>query len=133
MAEFGLFQAVKSLVDKSNVQKNVTGYVNKNIDFIIADKKLEQNIYRICQEALNNIIKHSECAEFMIDFIYSDEKLAITISDDGVGFDIEQQFGSQKTSLGLLNMKERAESGGGTFSIDSIKDMGTTVYMSFNI
>lgn len=133
LAEFGLFQAVKSLVDKSNIQKKIHGYVTKNEDFIILDKKIEQNIYRICQEALNNIIKHSDCSELIIDFKSMDGKLSITISDDGVGFDLEEEYGSKRASLGLLNMKERAESCGGSFTIDSIKEMGTTIFMSFNI
>lgn len=133
LAEFGLFQAVKALIDKTNMQKKMVGYVSSNTEFTIFDKKLEQNIYRICQEALNNIIKHSGCSEYVIDFNYIDDQLSITISDDGIGFDIEEEFGSKNASLGLLNMKERAESSGGTFTIDSIQNMGTTIYMSFNI
>jgi two-component system sensor histidine kinase UhpB len=131
--EFGLVQALKSHVELRNLSKNNRGEVTQNIEFRISDKKLELNIYRICQEAIRNIAKHSRCKEYFIDFYLVDENLEITISDDGVGFDVENELYNKGGSLGLFNMKERADAVGGFFEMDSILSLGTTIFMNFKI
>ncbi|MDX1701817.1 MAG: sensor histidine kinase, partial [Melioribacteraceae bacterium] len=132
LSEFGLVPALRSLIDRTNSQGKMIGYVSQEKEFKLKDKKLEQNIYRICQEALNNIIKHSECDEFHIDIKNYNNTLKLVISDDGKGFNVGDKMRNGKTSLGLLNMKERAEAVGGNLSIDSIENMGTTIYLSVN-
>ena len=133
LGEFGLVQALRSLVDKTNMKCKMKGYVTENEEFKIIRERTEQNIYRICQEALNNIIKHSDCTEFHVDIVHSDKKLSITISDNGRGFIFDEQMSFCNSSLGLLNMKERAESIGGTLMVDSMEKMGTSIYLSINI
>jgi len=133
LSEFGLVQALMALVDKINLQGKMQGYVNQNNELEVKDKNLEQNIYRICQEALSNIIKHSECTEFNVDIFVLENSLKIMISDDGKGFNIEEQFNYGNSSLGLLNMKERAAAIGGSFTVDSIENMGTTIYLNVDI
>ncbi|MBK7980265.1 MAG: hypothetical protein IPK06_09785 [Ignavibacteriae bacterium] len=130
--EFGLLAAIQSLVDRINNKTSIQGYVTYNTKFRIEYQDIELQIYRICQEALNNIEKHSCCSEFNIDFYFKDNFLQISISDNGNGFDIESDYEMKVPSLGLLNMKERAESFGGTFEIDSIINMGTTINLEFN-
>lgn len=131
--EFGLVSAIKSLVDKINLQGVNHGYVIQNKNIILNEKTLELNIYRICQEALHNILKHSNCEEFYIDFYIDKKFLSVTVADNGRGFDMEKHFNNEKSSLGILNMKERAESVAGSFNIDSIESMGTTISMKFQI
>jgi len=133
LSEFGLVQALMALVDKINLQGKMQGYVNQNNELEVKDKNLEQNIYRICQEALSNIIKHSECTEFNVDIFVLENSLKIMISDDGTGFNIEEQFNYGNSSLGLLNMKERAAAIGGSLTVDSIENMGTTIYLNVDI
>lgn len=131
--EFGLVSAIKSLVDKINLQGINHGYVSQNKNIILNEKTLELNIYRICQEALHNILKHSNCEEFYIDFYIDKKFLSVTVADNGRGFDMEKHFNNEKSSLGILNMKERAESVAGSFKIDSMESMGTTISMKFQI
>ncbi|MCB0745359.1 MAG: sensor histidine kinase, partial [Ignavibacteriae bacterium] len=133
LEEFGLIQAIASLIDRTNLQGNMKGYIVQNKEFRITEKKLEKNIYRICQEALNNIIKHSECSEFYLEFNLDNSILDIVISDNGKGFDLNEQFGNERSSLGLFNMKEGVEAVGGKFNIDSIKDIGTNISLKFKI
>ncbi len=133
LGEFGLVQAIKSLVDRINLQGKIKGFVIQNKEFRIDEIILEQNIYRICQEALNNIIKHSNCSEFYLDFNLNSNILDVKISDDGRGFNLDEQYSRERASLGIFNMKERAESVGGTFNIDSMLSMGTTISLKFQI
>ena len=89
---------------------------------------LKVNIFRIVQEALNNVAKHSK-AEW-VDISLSENRggIELVVSDDGVGMglDIIMQT-STATSLGLTSMRERAELTGGSFSIESAPGEGTTI------
>ena len=131
--EFGLVHALKSHIEIRNLKNDKCGEVTQNIEFRISDKKLELNIYRICQEAIKNIAKHSRCEEYSIDFHLVDNNLGITITDDGVGFDVEEEYHKKGGSLGLFNMKERADAIGGSFEISSLHTLGTRIFMNFNI
>ena len=92
------------------------------------DPEIEIVLYRILQEALNNIAKHSEAKYVNVLLTYSHPKLICTIKDDGVGF--EQTggmvpFESGKRGIGLLGMRERVGSVGGTMDIRSKNEEGT--------
>jgi PAS domain S-box-containing protein len=91
-------------------------------------ENLKVNIFRIAQEALNNIAKHSE-AEWVDIALSGDEcGIGLVISDDGVGMDLDMILQTNAVkSLGLTSMRERAELGGGTFTIDSTPGEGTTI------
>ena len=68
--EFGLIAALSSIIESINKNSNMHGTLscNKN-DFQLFDQ-LEVNLYRICQEAINNIVKHSKCSNFFLQFVY---------------------------------------------------------------
>lgn len=85
-------------------------------------------IFRITQEALNNIAKHS-CAEWVdIKLLRRGGSLRLTIEDDGNGFSVEEVLSqTYGRSLGLTGMKERAEIMGGVFSIQSRPGEGTKI------
>jgi signal transduction histidine kinase len=87
---------------------------------------LDQNVtlcvFRVIQEALQNAIKHSGAKEVMVHLSGSDDKLTVTVIDDGTGFDVQSRFGS---GLGLISMKERLEALGGTLTIRSAPRTGT--------
>jgi signal transduction histidine kinase len=129
LSEFGLVPALRSLVDRINSSGKLKGFVNQENELMLIDENIEKTIYRICQEALNNIIKHSDCREFSIDISNDSDSLKVVISDDGKGFNVNEKMRNGSTSLGLLNMKERADAIGAGFSIDSIQNMGTSIYL----
>ena len=92
------------------------------------DPEIEIVLYRILQEALNNIAKHSEAKHVNILLTYSHPKLICTIKDDGVGFEQTEgmvPFVSGKQGIGLLGMRERVGSVGGTMDIRSKNAEGT--------
>lgn len=94
---------------------------------IPADLKIV--IFRIAQEALNNIAKHSRAEWVDLSLLRNGEALELTITDDGVGMDLEYILkSSTASSLGLTGMRERAELTAGTFSILSAPGEGTTVH-----
>jgi len=76
-------------------------------------------IYRIAQEALNNIVKHSQADHVKIDLRGGDEGFELVIDDNGVGFDPDSVLApaSGRRNLGLIGMKERAELLGGNFNV----------------
>jgi signal transduction histidine kinase len=81
-------------------------------------------LYRIIQEALNNAWRHADGAVPTVTVTGSDSRLIIEVADPGPGFDPAVAEGSE-THLGLVSMRERAESLGGQFRIDSAPGRGT--------
>lgn len=91
---------------------------------------LKAVIYRILQEAMNNIAKHSKANHVGISLMRKkDDRIELVIGDNGIGFDME----SIKEGLGLGSMKERAELSGGSFDIESVRGKGTVIRASWPI
>ncbi|MEL6304926.1 MAG: sensor histidine kinase, partial [Bacteroidota bacterium] len=87
------------------------------------------NAYRIVQESLQNCVKHAQCENALVDFDCDKQKLTLTISDDGIGFDT----GKGKRGIGLRNIVSRVKKINGTLQIDSKKNKGTTVTVSLPV
>jgi two-component system, NarL family, sensor kinase len=81
------------------------------------------NFYRIVQESLNNIVKHSEATRAEINLRQTDRAITLTIHDDGRGFDT-QAIGA---GMGMNSMRERAEAAGASFHVTSEPGRGTSV------
>jgi len=82
-------------------------------------------LYRICQEALNNIAKHASASMVDIDLNLKPNGLDLRISDNGCGFDTTKQLPSGHYGLSMIN--ERAEAIGATLAITSQPDEGTEI------
>ena len=105
--------------------------IEKQID-LTEDKvphSLKIVIYRICQEALNNIAKHSKADLVTLSLRKTDDPIELVIRDNGQGFDVEETLSkeSYERGFGLSSMRERAELTGGSFSIESNKGAGTVI------
>jgi signal transduction histidine kinase len=81
-------------------------------------------VFRVVQEALQNAIKHGHARKIAMHLKGSPSGLALTIVDDGVGFEVESMWGK---GLGLVSMTERLDSIGGTVAIHSSPGAGTCV------
>ncbi len=81
------------------------------------------NLYRIIQEQLRNIFKHANASMVTIALSIVEQKLGMTITDDGVGFNITEI----KSGIGVANMKRRVESFAGRFEIDSLPGNGCKI------
>lgn len=89
-------------------------------------------LYRVTQEALNNVQRHAQAKNVSVVLEKTKTSVAIIIEDDGKGFDLEtDESGKERTTaqkLGLLGMQERLELVGGTLTIESVPQQGTTIF-----
>lgn len=116
-------------------QLNDTSSINfnchiDNIDNLIA-KDLEINVYRIIQESISNIIKHSNSQNASVIVIKGESKIKINIEDDGNGFDVNEKL--EKRSLGIASIYERSKILKGEVLIKSNHDSGTIIQIDIPI
>jgi PAS domain S-box-containing protein len=90
--------------------------------------EIETTLYRIAQEALNNIAKHACARHVEIILERRSEQVSLIVEDDGVGFDPAEMDG-QRRGFGLLGMQERAALVGATVQIESAPGEGTTIFV----
>jgi PAS domain S-box-containing protein len=126
LKDFGLIVAIQNLIDKAN-QIHTTNFRFHSYDLNNRlDTKLEKAIFRICQESLNNIIKHANANNANFQIFGNEEGVVLVVDDDGVGFDTQlSSFKEGKSGIGLLSIRERVASFNGTFTIDSKINNGT--------
>ncbi|MDZ7838439.1 MAG: histidine kinase [Actinomycetota bacterium] len=91
--------------------------------------KVKHEVYRIAQETLNNIVKHSEATRVKIHLSLSPSILKFCISDNGTGFDIKDR--STKRNMGINIMKERSKVINASLSISSKKGEGTSITLVY--
>ena len=92
--------------------------------------KLETALFRLTQEALNNIRKHANAKHVWINLSINNRRGAVLrVRDDGQGFDVNEalQAARARGSVGLVQMRERTERAGGVFSIETAPGKGTTI------
>jgi signal transduction histidine kinase len=96
---------------------------------------LKTSIYRIFQEGLNNIAKHSKGDLVSLSLQKTDTSIELIVEDNGQGFDVKEVLSTEsyKRGLGLSSMRERTELSGGSFTIESIKGKGTVIRASWPI
>ncbi len=92
----------------------------------------ERTIFDIIQEAVGNVKKHAQAKNVWIALAAADDHLLVGVRDDGRGFDVERMRAEydKRSSLGMLNMEERAQAVGGKLSIQSQPGTGTTIRLS---
>jgi signal transduction histidine kinase len=87
--------------------------------------QVETALFRIAQEALNNVIKHAHARRVALHLEFNAASVAVIVEDDGTGFDVGAAV--RAGSVGLLGMRERAELAGGQLEIESHVGEGTSV------
>src|SRR5450631_1309035 len=95
------------------------------------EKQKELILFRIVQETLNNIIKHSKASRIGVELSYEPDLFQLSLKDDGVGFDMVrfENNGQLPGGLGIHNMQNRAQLINAEFSISSKPGEGTSVYL----
>jgi len=119
----GLVNAVRSLMKRQTDRTSISGTLN-----VIGDERLlradeEDNLLRICQEALTNVLRHSKATTIIITITFEIAKLTLSISDNGIGF----AGGEARYGFGINNMRERAAAIGGTLSFNASAESGTNI------
>lgn len=126
----GLIKALEFEVEQLNKPGvyNITLSITGNSVFLAADKELV--LFRIVQEALNNVIKHSLATTISLQLNYEFDKLILTIIDNGKGFDHTTETIS---GTGLSNMAKRTQLLKGNFIINSTSGKGTIIKIEIPI
>lgn len=122
--KYGLYSAVNILVEKMSSDSGIEISYKKQENSAGLSEEIETAVYRIIQEGLNNVVKHSESSNASVRLRHSTGSLALTIQDHGVGFNAKDVA---KMGVGFADMRVRAESLGGHFSVFSSKDIGTVI------
>jgi len=123
----GLVPSLRDLLDRV---ENDTGIeidlFTKNITKRFNPEK-ELALYRIAQEAMNNIVTHARAQKVSLNLVKTNHKIVLRVEDDGTGFDPQKatKVSKRKGPLGLLIMEERALQVGGKFTIESRPGSGT--------
>ena len=94
---------------------------------------IEDNLLRIAQEAMTNIIKHAQATLAEIELDYGPQNVLLRVKDNGVGFDQNQKTGHQNGHFGLLGITERAKRLGASLKIESEPGAGTLVTVQVGI
>jgi signal transduction histidine kinase len=123
--DMGLLDAVRLLSDKISHNFNLNGKVEYAGAPRRLDKKTEIYLFRIIQESISNILRHSKASEYFIQFVFSAASLKIHISDNGIGFNTDKI--SQSKQYGILNMSERIKTLKGKMKISSSNENGTSL------
>lgn len=85
-------------------------------------------LYRLLQEALNNIVKHAQASQVWVELNIEDNTITLTVQDNGQGFETEEH---QSGGMGLSSMRERVTIAGGKFAISSARNRGTILSAQF--
>ena len=94
---------------------------------------VEEGLYRICQEALNNALKHASAQEVVVRLHLQDHVVTLEIDDDGVGFVLDDVEQADSAGLGLNHIRERAARMNAALTIDTAPDHGTHIKLSLAI
>ncbi|HEX8847221.1 MAG TPA: CheR family methyltransferase [Pyrinomonadaceae bacterium] len=131
--EAGLAAALENFVQEWSKHFNIKAdYHTARLSNIRFTPEVETSLYRITQEALNNVYKHAEASRVDVLLERREENAVLIIEDDGKGFDTEAEVEGNR-GMGLLNMRERASLIGGTVEVESAPGEGTTVFVRIPI
>ena len=100
--------------------------IDKSINWEEIESIKKVHVYRILQEALNNIRKHAKATAIIASILNYENNLLIEIYDDGIGFSLN----GKKKGIGLQNIYSRTKASDGTVEIKSHKDIGTTLILT---
>lgn len=122
-------ESIENVVQSLNHQGKIQVELEIPDNLEISDQPTLNALFRICQEALTNIRKHSQASEVLLKISTEANWLELSIEDNGKGFSHSQK--SKTGGLGLHIMKYRAESVGGYFEFQAIPNVGTSVIARF--
>ncbi len=122
--DFGLDAGLSWLVERVRERRRIEATYSSNFEGRLSDT-LETHLFRIAQEALTNISRHSQATEAKVDFRVDDREVNLTIEDNGVG--IVASPVKRKSSLGMVGMRARARQVGGELEIANRPEGGLRI------
>lgn len=127
--DLGLIPALSRYIKNFSEETGIFVDFSVLSDYKRLSPEIEITCFRVVQEALTNIKKHSKAKNASVKFEFGMRFISIIIKDDGIGFD-KENIGQ---GYGLMGMKERVEILNGKFEISSFKNKGTQIYISIPV
>src|SRR5665213_895789 len=124
--ELGLVSAVQWLTQNFTERSDLTIELSFDREDVTYASDVSTAAFRIVQEALTNIVRHSRATLATLAVRHADGALQLEISDNGQGIDLTQ---SKRKQLGLLGMRERAHMLGGSMEMESVRGQGTRIHV----
>ncbi len=129
LEKLGLVSALRNFVQENSTEQTEIHFYASKDQVNIQPVQHATLVYRVCQEFIQNAIKHAECSVIDVQLMISEEALTINIEDNGRGFDVA----SKRDSFGLMNIRKQVELLNGELSIDSRPQNGTVVFISLSL
>jgi signal transduction histidine kinase len=131
--DLGLVPALRFLADGISKRSRLSIHVESSLEDRPA-APIEITLYRVVQEALTNVTRHSSAREVTIQLTGHGEDLRCLVRDDGVGFDVPAVLsGKGRMGLGLIGIRERLNAIGGTLQINSEMGRGTELLIGIHL
>ena len=130
--DLGLFPTLRKFVQEMSKREDLPIELNLRGRERRLPSGLEVAIFRLVQEALNNVIKHSKANQVEVFVEYQDAFIRVLVKDNGVGFD-QVKVEKEKGRFGLMGMKERVQLLEGDMEIESTENVGTNVIVNVPI
>jgi len=124
LEERPLSEALRTLLERWESETGVDVVFRAVNGALPLSPRVETALYRICQEALNNVARHSGAGRVTVRLVATPEQVLLTVEDDGRGFDASEVHEGR---YGLVGMKERARTLGGDLDVRSSPSAGTRV------
>lgn len=132
--EFGLIIALDEFSEKLTAFAGIPIFFRKiNIQNQVFPKQIELIYYRIVQELINNSLKHANPTKINIDIELQNKHLLLTISDDGLGFDLKQVMTNPKNGIGIRNIQSRLSLVNGTINYETSIGNGTKIMVDVEL
>jgi len=128
LEDLGLPNAIKQLAQEASAQAGTTLDLAVVDNFPPLSPQVEQCFFRVAQEALTNVVNYAKAKRLTVKLEFKDNKVALKVQDDGIGFDSSNQ--SRKEHFGLVGMKERVQVVKGNLDIISQPGEGTTIQLT---
>lgn len=129
--DLGLVAALEWQTEDFQKRFNITSSFFCNDSNVEMNKDKATAIFRIYQESLTNVLRHSKATKLNTHMEFDGKNLMLKIVDNGIGFNVNDI--KSKNTLGILGMKERANMHGGEYKISSESNIGTTITLSMPI
>jgi len=130
LVKYGLKDALQDFCSQIDNDKKVKIHFQFFGEEKRVESSIETNVYRIAQELINNSLKHAVASEIVVQLILKEERIHLTVQDNGKGFDITQI--DETRSNGLRNIRSRVNTFNGSMDIISNPGKGTEVIVEFN-
>ncbi|HCS38821.1 MAG TPA: hypothetical protein DIW44_04455 [Anaerolineaceae bacterium] len=124
----GLLGSLQNRLDAVERRSNIEAEIHINSAIVLPDF-IEENLYRIAIESLNNSLKYAQATKMAVEMSKDNNEVLFTIQDNGIGFSIED--GLHNGGVGLATMRERADRINANYKISSSRETGTKIEVKF--